>query len=66
MKITLRNFLLFVFALITISCSSCFFRRHPDKKWFSKRHPKFYYHKGHNYGGRKLWVRVPHYGRKLY
>jgi hypothetical protein len=64
MKITLRNFVLFLLMIMTFS--SCFFRKHPDKKWAVKRHHKFFYHKGNNYGGRKLWVRVPHYGRSLY
>lgn len=61
MKHSLRNILLFVFAAITFS--SCLFRPSPYKKWYSRRHPKFFYHKGNNYGGRRLWVKQPHQER---
>ncbi len=68
MKNTLRNIILLVFLAISFNfgLSSCFWRRSGDFKWSTRHHPKFFYHKGNNFGGRRLWVRTPHYGRTLY
>jgi len=63
MKLALRNFLLFVFALLTLN--SCLVRPSPYKNWSTRRHPKFFYKKGNNYGGRKFWVRDRHYSRSI-
>ncbi len=49
---------LLLFLLIAISFSSCIFQPKPFKNWHRKHGERLrHYHKGNNFGGRRMWVR---------
>ena len=47
-------------ALATVAFTSCIVRRNPNHNWYKKHPRNFHYHKGNDYGGRRLWVRYPY------
>ncbi len=53
------NALLKILLVAFIACSlvSCVSRKSNYHKWNTRHHYKRYYHKGNNFGGRRLWVR---------